>query len=121
MSTTTSISDSDFSASGAGSELERRLLERAVIDVFRPFPLYGEYSTSMDDYWLIRPVCAVARAYSEIVDDTLKLQWRSITKMLDNLEASIQPGRPVTEDHVISQLCEMQTGGTLLIPLQTFC
>ena len=122
----TSISGSDFGADDADSNSERvwcnlhsNELEYAVTHVFLPFMLTAP--PDENDHFLVCVVCAVARAFSEVIDDTLKPQWRCITKMLENLEASIRPGRLDTEGHVMSLLCEMQTEGTLLISLQTLC
>jgi hypothetical protein len=123
MSTTTiGISGFDFSDDNPG------ILECALTHVFLPCPppeaKYGGWTRNSiltGDYLLIRPVCAVARAYSEVIDDTLKPQWHCITKMLDYLEAFILPGDLSIEcdSDVISQLCGMQIGGMLLISLQT--
>lgn len=64
------------------------------------------------DLSLFRAVCVAAHAYSAHICGTSEPRWPCITKMLDNLQASIQtrwldnnPAR------VISQLQEMQTGG----------
>ena len=92
-----------------------------VTHVFLPITPEAPPYDSEGDHRLVCAVCAVARAYSEIIDDTLKPQWRGITKMLDNLEASIRPGRLDTEDHVTSLLWGMRTGGVLLISLPTHC
>lgn len=124
MSTTPiSISGSDFDANDPDS---RARLQCVVTHVFLPFPpkaRYGQYTTSMDGYLVIRPVCAAARAYSEVIDDALKPQWHCIIKMLDYLEAFIFPGDLGIEcdSDVFSQLCGMQTGGMLLISPQTLC
>ena len=122
----TSISGSDFSPGGADSErrwwFSSTWLECAVTHVFLPEAQHCEPSTSMDDYLLIRSVRAVARAHSEVIDDTLKPQWRCIAKMPGDLGTSIELQVILPDSYiVISQLCEMQTGGTFLISLQTLC
>ena len=98
-------------------------LECAITHVFLPVPNSQRFPTDCaeeSDHFLARAVCAAAHTFSEIVDDTLKHQWYCIAKMLDNLEESIK-SRRLDKDYVISQLCGMQTGGTLLLNLQTLC
>jgi hypothetical protein len=130
MSTTptSSVSGYDFSADDADYEhpwwSPSTELERTVTHVFDPFTPEAqrhEYSHPINDFSLIHSVSAVTRAHGEIIDDTLKPQWRGITNLLDILEASVLSGRLDTEGHVIPRLCEMQTGGMLLISLQTLC
>ena len=121
MSTTSSsVSGSDFSADESYSASDRAGLQCALTHVFLPFPFDNAL---MDDYWLIRPVCAVAHAYSKVIDDTLKPQWHCITKMLDSLKAFIWfwPGDRGIEGDVVFQLRGMQTGGMLSISLHTLC
>ncbi|KAF8557183.1 hypothetical protein OG21DRAFT_1601805 [Imleria badia] len=119
MSTLPSISDSDFSADNADSYRVRwessTRLERAITHVFLPFPLQPEphNHTAEDDRLLARAVCAVSRAYSDLIDDTLKHQWRCIEKMLGNLETHIQSESQEIISHAYSQLRGMQTGDIL--------
>ena len=77
--------------------------------VFLPVQLPDENdNTPENNYLLARAVCAAARAYGTHVPGTSEQpQWNHITKMLDNLQASVQ-----SNGYVISQLRGMQTGGT---------
>ena len=99
-------------------------LEYTVTHVFLPFTPEAQSHEPEDDHLLVCAVSAVARAYSEIIDDALKPQWGCIAKMLANLEASIRHGLSLDSDiegHVTSLLDGMQIGGTLSISLQTLC
>lgn len=121
MSTT---SGSRFSADDAGSgpvlwNFSTRL-EYVIDHVFLPFPPVAEVSTAEDDRSLVRAVCAVAHGHSESIDDTLKQRWCGIAKMLDNLKTYTQSEWQEMEGHMISQLREMETGGTFFI-LHTSC
>ncbi|KAG6379454.1 hypothetical protein JVT61DRAFT_11934 [Boletus reticuloceps] len=84
-------------------------LRYAVTHVFLPIkpPAKRDY-TLENDASLARAVCTAAHAYTE------QAQWYRITKMLDNLQASVQ-SEHMDADHIISQLRNMQTGGTVAI------
>ena len=88
-------------------------LEYAVMHVFFPITLPNDNDYTHEyDLSLVRAVCAAAHAYTPHVCGTYEEpQWHHITKMLDNLQASIQSER-LDKDHVISQLRAMETGGT---------
>ena len=77
--------------------------------VFLPvYPPDKNDNTPENEHSLARAVCAAARAYGTHVSGTSEQpQWNHITKMLDNLQASVQ-----SNGYVISQLRGMQTGGT---------
>ena len=87
-------------------------LNYAVTHVFLPVevPKESDY-TVQNDLSLARAVCTAAHAYTTHIDDTLRPQWQAITKMLDNLQASVQSAH-LAKDEVISQLGSMQSGGT---------
>lgn len=64
-----------------------------------------------NDYSLARAVFTAAHAYGAYVRGTSEqAQWYRVTKMLDNLQASVQSG--FNYDCIISQLRGMQIGGT---------
>ncbi|KAH0835817.1 hypothetical protein J3R83DRAFT_9676 [Lanmaoa asiatica] len=85
-------------------------LHYAVTHVFFPVELPRESDYTLENgLSLARAACAAAHAYSLHVHGTSEPQWHCITKMLDNLQASIQ-SEHLDEGHVISQLREMQTG-----------
>jgi len=92
----------------------------AVTHVFLPVrpPKWMYYTHEIEkDHSLARAVCAAAHAYSAHVDGASEqAQWRRITKMLDNLQASAEFER-LDKDQVISQLRAMQTGGMPTGPL----
>ncbi|KAF8430980.1 hypothetical protein L210DRAFT_625817 [Boletus edulis BED1] len=83
-------------------------LRYAVTHVFLPIkpPAKRDY-TPENDVSLARAVCTAAHAY-----DTEQAQWYRITKMLDNLQASVQ-SEHMDADHIVSQLRKMQTGDIL--------
>ena len=78
--------------------------------VFLPvYPPDKNDNTPENEHSLARAVCAAARAYGTHVSGTSEQpQWNHITKMLDNLQASVH----MENDRVISQLRAMQMGGT---------
>ena len=84
----------------------------------RPHPAGpGDY-TPEDEHSLARAVHAAAHAYATHVREPFEqAQWRYISKMLDNLQASVQ-SEHMDNDHAISQLRGMQTGGPLAGTLQ---
>ncbi|KAG6376813.1 hypothetical protein JVT61DRAFT_1839 [Boletus reticuloceps] len=87
-------------------------LEYVVTHVFLPVhpPDKSDY-TVKNNHVLARAVCAAAHAYAKHVCGTSEhLQWLRVTKMLDNLQASVQSER-LDSDYVISQLRGMQAGG----------
>ena len=81
--------------------------------MFLPVELPNESDYTLEkDHSLARAVCAAAHAYNTRVCGTLEqAQWHHITRMLDNLQASVQ-SEPMDHHHVIAQLRGMQTGGT---------
>ena len=89
-------------------------LNYTVRHVFLPvqFPSENDYALE-NDLSLARSVCAAAHAYRAHVRGTSEqAQWHRITGMLDNLQVSIQSEQP-DNGHVIAQLREMRSGGTL--------
>ena len=79
------------------------------------FPIEGprySYYTIGNDLALARAVCTAAHAYTTHIDDSLKPQWHSVVKMLDNLQASVR-FEHLDKDNIISQLGSMQSGGML--------
>ncbi|KAF8551736.1 hypothetical protein OG21DRAFT_1498931 [Imleria badia] len=86
----------------------------AVTHVFLPVqpPDKSDY-TPENDHSLARAVCAAAHAYrTHVCGTSEQAQWHRITRMLDNLQASVQPEH-MDNDLVISQLRGMQTGDIL--------
>ena len=85
----------------------------AVTHVFLPVQLPEKDDCTLEnEHSLARAVCVAAHDYGTHVCGTSEqAQWNRITKMLDNLQASIQ-SKHMDKDHVISQLRGMQTGGT---------
>ena len=83
-------------------------LNYVVTHVFLPvrLPHHDDY-TRENNLSLVHAVWAAAHAYSTHVCGIAEPQWLCVTKMLDNLQASIQSG------HIIFQLRGMRTGGTL--------
>ena len=90
-------------------------LEYAANHVF--FPLVSSTNTSYiteNDHSLARAVSTAAYTYTTYISETPEQdQWNRITKMLDNLQASVQSEHLDAND-VISQLRKMQTGGVFL-------
>jgi hypothetical protein len=84
-----------------------------VTHVFLPVQLPGENdNTPENERSLARAVCAAAHAYdTHVCGASEQAQWNRITKMLDNLQASVQ-SEHMDNDHVISKLWGMETGGT---------
>ena len=80
-------------------------------------PSKSDY-TLENEHSLARAVCGAARAYAtHICEPSEQAQWNRISKMLDNLQASVQ-SEQMDNVHVVSQLCRMQTGGPLTGTLQ---
>lgn len=87
-------------------------LRYAVTHVFLSTvpPEHDDYNEE-NNHSLARAVCVAARAYgSQVCKTSEQAQWHRITRMLDNLQASVQTEH-LDHDVVISQLREMQTGG----------
>ena len=107
---TTSTSDGD-STSSSSSDPES--FKYVVTHVFLPVKLpCGDDYTLQNKHSLARAVCAAAHAYgSQLCGTSEQAQWNRITKMLDNLQASVQL-KHMVNDRVISQLRGMEMGGT---------
>jgi hypothetical protein len=84
-----------------------------VTHVFLPVQLPDEDDNTPENrHSLARAVCAAAHAYvAHVCGTSEQAQWNCITKMLDNLQASVQL-EDMDNDRVISQLRGMETGGT---------
>jgi hypothetical protein len=113
-STTSSADDPNLQMTNSPAFVHTSTSLRYVVShVFLPvrldsnhYPLWGEHS-------LARAVCAIAHAYGTHVSGTAEqAQWNRITKMLDNLQASVQ-SEHMDSGRVISQLRGMETGGML--------
>ena len=113
MSTTSSADDPNFQTTNSPTFVH------IVTHVFLPvYPPDENDNTPENEHSLARAVCAAARAYGTHVCGTSEqAQWHHITKMLDNLQASVQ-SEHMDYDHVISQLRGMQMGGTFARPPQ---
>ena len=68
----------------------------------------GHEDTSWKQRGVPHTVKQSAHAYSTHVCGIAEPQWLCVTKMLDNLQASIQSG------HIVFQLRGIRTGGTLV-------
>ena len=114
MSTTSTASDDpDLEATGSSSSGHTSTtFNYAVTHVFLPVQLpFANDCTPENEHSLARAVCAAAHDYGTHVCGTSEqAQWHRITKMLINLQASVQ-SEHMDNDHVISQLRGMQTGG----------
>ena len=85
-----------------------------VTHVFLPVQLPERRDHTLEnEHSLARAVCATAHAYDAHVCGTSEqAQWHHVAKMLDSLQVSVQ-SEHMNNEHVISQLRGMQTGGTL--------
>ncbi|KAI9572506.1 hypothetical protein HD554DRAFT_2036078 [Boletus coccyginus] len=113
MSTVSDNSDPETTNSQASVTFES--FQYTVTHVFLPIwpPNHSDYTLD-NDLSLARGVCAAAHAYgAHVYGVSEKAQWRRITKMLDNLQASAQSKR-LDKDQVTSQLRGMETGDTLV-------
>ena len=114
MSTISSADDPNLQMSSSAFVHTSESLEYAVTHVFLPvkFPDKNDY-TLEKDHSLARAVCAAAHAYgTDVCGTPEQTQWHHISRMLDNLQAAVHLGY-INNDHVISQLRGMRTGGTL--------
>jgi hypothetical protein len=109
MSTTSSADDSNPQTTNSPTFVH------IVTHVFLPArPPDKNDNTPENSDALARVVCAAVHAYGTHVYGTSEqAQWSRITKMLDNLQASIQ-SEHMDNSHVVSQLREMETGGTFV-------
>ena len=107
MSTASSADDPDLQTTNSLAFVH------ILTHVFLPVQLpYRNDNTPENSYSLARAVCGAAHAYgTHLCGTSEQAQWYRITKMLDNLQASVQ-SEHMDNDHVISQLQGMQTGGT---------
>ena len=98
------------------------LPDHPPLDRSYPHPLHIPWEsdyTPENEHSLARAVCAAAHAYcTHICEHFEQAQWRRISKMLDNLQASVQ-SEHMDNAHAISQLRGMQAGGPLAGTLQT--
>ena len=110
-----SIADNpNFQTTSPASVNSPTSLGYVVTHVFLPIqpPDENDY-TPENDHSLARAVWAAAHAYDTHVCGTSEqAQWHRITRMLDNLQVVVR-SEHLDKDHVVSQLREMQTGGTL--------
>ena len=113
MSTTSFADDPNFQTTNSPAFVH------IVTHVFLPVQLPDENdNTPENSHSLARAVCDAAHAYgTHLCETSEQAQWQRITKMLDNLQASVQSER-MDNDRVISQLRGMQTGGTFARPPQ---
>ncbi|KAI9458750.1 hypothetical protein HD554DRAFT_1702407 [Boletus coccyginus] len=115
MPTTSTSDDPDRKATSSPLSAHTSTpLNYAVTHVFLPVELPERTDYTLEnEHSLARAVCAAAHAYGTHVCGTSEqAQWHLITKMLDNLQASVQ-SEHMDNDHVISQLRGMQTGDIL--------
>jgi len=109
----TALDDPNLEMTSSQASVTSESFQYAITHVFLPVwpPKHSDY-TLENDLSLTREVCAAAHAYSaHVYGVSEKAQWRRITKMLDNLQASAHSKR-LDKDQVTSQLRGMQTGGT---------
>ena len=115
-----STSNPDLEATSSSSSYHTSTpLNYTVTHVFLPVQLPDDTDYALEnERSLTRAVCAAVHGYGTHVCGTSEqAQWRRITKMLDNLQALVQ-SEHIDSDHIISQLREMQTGGTFASSLQ---
>ena len=107
MSTASSTDDPKFQTMNSPAFVH------IVTHVFLPIrPPDKNDNTPENSHSLARAVCDAAHAYgTHLCETSEQAQWHRITKMLDNLGASVQ-SEHMDYDRVISQLRGMQTGGT---------
>ena len=107
MSTASSTDDPDLQTTNSPAFVH------IVTHVFLSVQLPDENDNIPENsHSLMRAVCAAAHTYgTHLCGTSEQAQWHRITKMLDNLQASVQ-SEHMDNDHVISQLRGMQTGGT---------
>lgn len=117
MSTTafTEVDDPDLETTGSVPFVHTpRSLDYAITHVFLPVNLPNDNDYSLEnELSLSRAVCAAAHVY---ISYTAEPQWYRISRMLDNLQASIE-SEHLDDGHIISQLRGMQTGGTVTLSL----
>ena len=92
-----------------------------VNHVFRPIDGFdsSHLHTLENERSVARAVCGAAHVYAtHICEPSEQAQWNCISKMLDNLQTTVQ-SEHMDNDHAISQLRGMQTGGPLASTLQT--
>jgi hypothetical protein len=114
MPTTPNSDAPDLEAtSSSSSDITSTPFNYAVTHVFLPVQLpYDTDYTLEKEHSLARAVCAAAHAYgSHVCGMPEQAQWHCITRMLDNLQASVQ-SEHMDNNHIISQLRGMETGGT---------
>jgi hypothetical protein len=113
MSTTSTADNPNSQTSSSAFVHTPTSLYYAATHVFLPVKLPDESDYTLEnEHSLARAVCATAHAYDTHVSGTSEqAQWHRITRMLDNLQASVR-SEPMNNDHVIAQLRGMQTGGT---------
>lgn len=90
-------------------------LDYIITHVFLPvkLPDANDYSPE-NELSLARAVCAAAHAYTTpVINRTAEPQWNRITKMLDDLRASIESDH-LDSGHVTSRLRGMRAGGTFI-------
>jgi hypothetical protein len=115
MSTTSSDDDSTTSSTDDPNlQTTNSPFVHIVTHVFLPVqPPDANDNTPENSHSLACAVCATAHGHNTHVCGTSEqAQWNRITTMLDNLQASVQSAH-MDNDHVISQLRGMETGGTL--------
>ena len=113
MSTASSTDDSNLQTTNSPAFVH------IVTHVFLPVqPPDENDNTPENSHSLARAVCDAAHAYgTHLCETSEQAQWHHITKMLDNLQASVQ-SEHMDYDHVISQLRGMQMGGAFARPPQ---
>jgi hypothetical protein len=111
MSTTSSADDPNLQTTNSPAFVH------IVTHVFLPVQLPdANDNTPENSLSLARAVGAAAHAYgTDVCGTSEQAQWNRITKMLDNLQATV-PSEHTDTDHVISQLRRMETGGTFAGP-----
>ena len=88
-------------------------LKYIITHVFCPLQLPDMKHSIWNDHSLARAVAAAARLYSNHVDQANLRQWHTISRMLENLQATSQ-SESLDRFQVISQFSSMEVGGKLL-------
>ncbi|KAN0080270.1 hypothetical protein V8E55_009836 [Tylopilus felleus] len=88
-------------------------LRYIVTHVFCPLQLHdGNDDSVLNDRSLVRAIASVARRHSDHVGKADMHQWHCISRMLDNLSASVQ-FEILDESQTVSQLTSMNVGDVL--------
>ena len=89
-----------------------RTLKYIITHVFCPLQLPDRDHSIHNDHSLARVTAAAARLYNDRVDQANLPQWHTISRMLENLQATSQ-SEDLDRFQAISQFDSMEVGGKL--------